>query len=139
MPSTDLEQAVSSAAAMRRIIVDHVRTGLHHPHPAVVRQARALATEMDVAGLSIDHEIGPPPAQAPSSLKPESLLVLIWLAQGHDFPQIAHRLHISPRDARLHLRAAMVHLGARSDTNTVALAIGLGLIPPDVATHPQET
>jgi len=56
-PKGDLHHTVSVVATLRRIIVDHVATGLAHPDPAVVRQARALATEMDTAGLNIDLEV----------------------------------------------------------------------------------
>jgi len=52
--TNDLQQAVQSLSAMRRIVVDHICTGLRHPDDAVVRQARALATEMDAAGLNVD-------------------------------------------------------------------------------------
>lgn len=56
-PPSDLHHAVAVVATLRRIIVDHVVTGLAHPDPAVVRQARALATEMDAAGMNIDLEV----------------------------------------------------------------------------------
>lgn len=47
----------SAERVMRRIVVDHIHTGLHHPAPAVQRQAIALATEMDAAGLNVDREV----------------------------------------------------------------------------------
>lgn len=49
--------ADQQVAVMRRIIVDHIHTGLNHPSAAVRRQAVALATEMDVAGLNVDQEV----------------------------------------------------------------------------------
>lgn len=52
-----------AAVVMRRIIVDHINTGLQHPVPAVRRQAIALATEMDVAGLNVDQDLAALKAQ----------------------------------------------------------------------------
>jgi DNA-binding NarL/FixJ family response regulator len=132
MPSTDLEQAVRSAAVMRRIIVDHVRTGLDHPNPAAVRQARALATEMDVAGLGIDHEIRPLQQHLSPELAGE-LVVLAQLARGQDVPEIAKKTGLSVREVRLLLQAALTRYGALNPTHAVALAIAAGDLPPDIA------
>lgn len=41
----------------RRTVVDHIVTGLAHPDPAVRTQAKALQTELDVAGLNVDADI----------------------------------------------------------------------------------
>ncbi|MFJ6215112.1 hypothetical protein ACIQGZ_17510 [Streptomyces sp. NPDC092296] len=50
-----LSLADASLETMRRVVVDHIHTGLHHPDAAVQRQARALATEMDASGLNVDR------------------------------------------------------------------------------------
>lgn len=62
--------------------------------------------------------------------------VLRNLAQGLDHPQIADLFGISIRASRLLLRQAFDDLGASTGPHAVALAIGLGLIPADVATNP---
>lgn len=49
--------ADQQVVVMRRIIVDHIHTGLNHPSPAVRRQAISLATEMDVAGLNVNKDV----------------------------------------------------------------------------------
>lgn len=41
----------------RRVVVDHIATGVQHPDPAVRTQARSLMTELDCAGLNIDADV----------------------------------------------------------------------------------
>ncbi|MFE2407021.1 exonuclease domain-containing protein [Kitasatospora sp. NPDC059408] len=62
--------------------------------------------------------------------------VLRGLAQGLDHPQIAELFDITVRASRLLLRRAFDELGAQSGPHAIALAIGLGQLPADVATNP---
>lgn len=63
--------------------------------------------------------------------------VLTRVAWGLDFPQISKDLGVTVTEARLRHRGAMQQLGADNAAHAVALAIGLGLLPTDVATNPQ--
>lgn len=60
--------------------------------------------------------------------------VLSHLARGLDQPAISRVMQISPNTVRSHLRDSLVRLGAANGTHAVAIAIGLGLLPADVAT-----
>ena len=60
--------------------------------------------------------------------------VLSHLANGLDQPAIARVMQISVSTVRSHLRDSLVRLGAASGTHAVALAIGLDILPADVAT-----
>jgi hypothetical protein len=62
--SGDLQHVIRDLATIRRVVVDHIFTGLNHPDPVAVRQARALATEMDAAGLNVDREVDALSAEA---------------------------------------------------------------------------
>jgi DNA-binding NarL/FixJ family response regulator len=70
----------------------------------------------------------------PMELTERQTEVLALLAQGLDLPQIAQKLQFSVYTARSHLRDILVRLNAVSGTHAVAIAIGLGILPPDVAT-----
>jgi DNA-binding NarL/FixJ family response regulator len=65
------------------------------------------------------------------------LEVLARLAWGWDHPQIAKDLKTTVTATRVLGREAYVALGADTAAHAVALAIGLGLLPLDVATNPQ--
>jgi hypothetical protein len=42
---------------MRRVVVDHIVEGLTSGSTSAVFHARALQTEMDLAGVSVDAEV----------------------------------------------------------------------------------
>jgi DNA-binding NarL/FixJ family response regulator len=62
------------------------------------------------------------------------LKVLALLALGMDLPQIARDMQISVTTARGHLRTILERLDATNGTHAVAVAIGRGLLPLNVAT-----
>jgi DNA-binding NarL/FixJ family response regulator len=63
--------------------------------------------------------------------------VLTRLAWGWDHPQVAKDLDTTVTATRTLGREAYVALGAENAAHAVALAIGLGLLPIDVATNPR--
>lgn len=56
--------------------------------------------------------------------------VLALLARGHDGPQIAEQLVLSPATVRTHVNNAMRKLGARTRAHAIALAIRGGVVDP---------
>ncbi|MGE7437530.1 response regulator transcription factor [Kitasatospora sp. NPDC001175] len=70
----------------------------------------------------------------PVELTERQTEVLSLLAQGLDLPQIARQLQFSVYTARSHLRDLLPRLKAANGTHAVAIAIGLGILPSDVAT-----
>lgn len=63
----------------------------------------------------------------------EQTAVLTGLARGQAFAVIARQLDVTVRNVRLWFRESMVALNAATETHTVAIAIGYGLLPADVA------
>jgi hypothetical protein len=53
----DTTRPEADLAAWRRVVVDHIVTGLAHPDEAVQRQALVLQTELDVADLNVDADV----------------------------------------------------------------------------------
>lgn len=60
--------------------------------------------------------------------------VLAHLARGLKRAQIAREMQVSARTVRDHLREGIFRLGAVNGTHAVARAIGLGILPTNVAT-----
>ncbi|MGW2371769.1 hypothetical protein [Kitasatospora sp. NPDC001683] len=139
-----LQSALSEADTFRRVVVDHIVTGLSHPSGAVRNQALALATEMDAAGLNVDPDVKAcgqnqtvrQPRQRLIELEPQETSVLARVAWGWDMPAISKALDITVNAARTVNQAVHRKLGASNAAHAVALAIGLGLLPADVATNP---
>jgi len=63
--------------------------------------------------------------------------VLTRVAWGWDQPKIARDLGLTVHTVRSQFREVLQRLGANDRAHAVALAIGLGLLPADVATNPQ--
>ena len=79
---------------------------------------------------SEDHDARAPGGRrvtgAPLSTREREILGL--LAGGVSGAQIAESLVLSPETVRTHIRNAMIHMGAHTRAQLIALAIGRGLI-----------
>lgn len=60
--------------------------------------------------------------------------VIVRLACGQDTSQIAREMRLTVHTVRSYTRDIFVRLGADNAAHAVALAIGFGLVPADVAT-----
>jgi DNA-binding NarL/FixJ family response regulator len=60
--------------------------------------------------------------------------VLTLIARGRDMPAIAKQLNLTVNVVRTVWRECLLRLGADNAAHAVALAIGLDLLPADVAT-----
>lgn len=69
-------------------------------------------------------------------LTDQQTTVLTRVAWGWSFPAISNDTGLSVRNARLVHRSTLQQLGADNAPHAVALAIGLGILPADVATNP---
>ena len=61
--------------------------------------------------------------------------VLTRIARGESQVRIAAEMHVAASTVRSHYREIYIRLGADNAPHAVALAIGLELLPADVATH----
>ncbi|MFI0897729.1 response regulator transcription factor [Streptomyces sp. NPDC020983] len=66
-------------------------------------------------------------------LAPAEERIVVLMAQGHRYAAIAAQLYITPDTVKSYRRRAMKHVGARTTSELIALAIGYRLIPAGVA------
>ncbi|MFJ6215111.1 response regulator transcription factor [Streptomyces sp. NPDC092296] len=69
------------------------------------------------------------------ALAPREAQVIARYARGESQTQAAAGMGVSVHTVREYTRSAYERLGADSAAHAVALAIGLGLLPADVATN----
>lgn len=75
-------------------------------------------------------------SQALIELPPLETALVIRFAHGQQQKQIAREMGVTENTVKTLTRSAFELLGTASNANAVALAIGLGLIPVDVALTP---
>lgn len=75
------------------------------------------------------------PGQHLIELTDKQTEVLTHMARGLGQPGIAKVMQINVNTVKSHLRGCLERLGADNGTHAVALAIGYGLLPADVATN----
>lgn len=78
------------------------------------------------------------PRNPHAPLSPGQVAALRLAASGYTSRQIALRLGATEQGIHLRLRAAAIHLGARSRTHAVVIALRRGLINPDDIEYPSK-
>jgi LuxR family transcriptional regulator, maltose regulon positive regulatory protein len=73
------------------------------------------------------------PDQAADTLSKSELRVLCYLPTHLSAPEIGAELHVSTSTVKTHMRNLYAKVGAHSRSEAVALARGLGLLPPSVS------
>ncbi len=74
----------------------------------------------------------PVPVYKTIPLTPRQLQILQCLAEGKSNRQIVRAIGISPSTIRVHIRRAVMRLGARNRTQAVARAVAAGyVVVPD--------
>jgi two-component system NarL family response regulator len=73
------------------------------------------------------------PSQHLIELTDKQTEVLSHVAKGLDQPQISKVMQVSVNTVRGHLREALERLGAKNGANAASIAIGLGILPADIA------
>jgi DNA-binding CsgD family transcriptional regulator len=66
-------------------------------------------------------------------LTPAEKRIVILMAQGHRYADISAQLYITLDTIKSHRQRAMKHVGAKTTSQLIALAIGYRLIPAGVA------
>ncbi len=122
---------LTDSAAEARLALDRGARGALSRRFEPARLAAALRAI--VAGLLVvDHPIAAlaerPPPRVTTTLSPRETEALELLAEGLSNKEIGVALGISEHTARFHVNAILDHLGARSRTEAVVLALREGLI-----------
>jgi two-component system invasion response regulator UvrY len=89
----------------------------------LVRAIRAVAAGWRYVDAELERELGRPPKRRLSTRERE---VLDLLAEGFNAETIGALLNIAPSTVRTHIRNAIGHMGARTRTHAVALALRTG-------------
>jgi DNA-binding NarL/FixJ family response regulator len=89
----------------------------------LVKAIRTVVTGRRYVDPELERELGSAPKRRLSTRERE---VLDLLAEGFNAETIATLLNISPATVRTHIRNAVGHMGARTRTHAVALALRTG-------------
>ena len=93
----------------------------------------ALARRGQVAGVqSVGRQSVRGPAADGLALSPREQEVLSLLATGRSVPEIAGAMFVSLSTAKTYVSRVYEKLGAVNRTNAIMIALGLGLITPEL-------
>jgi DNA-binding CsgD family transcriptional regulator len=111
---------------------------LSHGSAEEQRSAITLADSLGALGLADrirarlraagEESVPSRPRSAGGAITQRQVEILALVAQGLSSPQIAERLHISPKTAANHVAAILTRLGAATRAEAVAIAVREGLL-----------
>jgi PAS domain S-box-containing protein len=100
-------------------------------HPEVVTGRRlVLFVALEVARHGRFHKTPQTADTGPGALTAREREVVDLVSLGHTAREIADKLHVTHNTVRTHVRNAQVKLGARSQAQLVAMALGHGHTAP---------